>query len=283
MANKGIIASLHIKNGTVTRDLLDAAVVTELDALRTSADQNAEGIQAINAAKGAASGFAPLDADSKIPMQFIHARAIERVVTVVTVAQMLALTTAEVQNGDTIVVATGDVETQKSYQVTDETKLDELAGYTELLFSSNRSLIMRAGTAQTGQVALSEAAFTGAANDVTIEDSAGLYDATTTEEALSEVMGAANEAAQAAADAKDDATAAATMINGTLTPVAGSEGRAWTVTQIDPAKKLFFSRDTSGDLIAAGFATVAGDVITLHPDIPAFEADEVATVVGYPN
>lgn len=283
MANKGIIASLHIKNGTVTRDLLDASVVTELDNLRTSADQNTAGIQAINDAKGNASGFAPLDADSKIPMQFIHARAIERVVTVGTEAEMLALNISDVQNGDTVVIATGDAETQKTYQVTDESKLDELAGYTELLFSSNRSLIMRAGTAQTGQVALSEAAFTGAANDVTIEDSAGLYDATTTEAAFAEVMGAANDAAQAATDAKNDATAAATMINGTLTPVVGSEGRAWKITQIDPAKKLFFSRDTSGDLIAAGFATVSADVITLHPDVPAFEADEVATVVGYPN
>ncbi len=70
-----------------------------------------------------------LDGNGKINTSFLPALAIGDTEVVATEAERLALTTATVQKGD-VVIVTG---TNKTYRVIDDTKLDQEAGYTQIL------------------------------------------------------------------------------------------------------------------------------------------------------
>lgn len=75
--------------------------------------------------KGAANGVATLDADQLIPIAQIPPAALERLVIVADEAARFALTTATVQNGDTV----KQTDTEVMYFVKDDTELDNAAGY----------------------------------------------------------------------------------------------------------------------------------------------------------
>lgn len=77
------------------------------------------------AQKGAANGVATLDANQVIPIGQIPAAALERLVIVADEAARFALTTAVVQNGDTVKQA----DTEVMYFVKDDTNLDSALGY----------------------------------------------------------------------------------------------------------------------------------------------------------
>lgn len=70
-------------------------------------------------------GKASLDSNGLIPLNELPPESIERIYTVPTEAARLALTTDEVQNGDTVKV----ISTDKLYLVIDDSKLDQAAGY----------------------------------------------------------------------------------------------------------------------------------------------------------
>ena len=75
--------------------------------------------------KGAANGVATLDANSLIPVTQLPPAAIERLVIVADEAARFALTTATVQNGDTV----KQTDTGAMYFVKDDTNLDNATGY----------------------------------------------------------------------------------------------------------------------------------------------------------
>ena len=70
-----------------------------------------------------------LDGNGKINTSFLPALAIGDTEVVATEEARLALTTAQVQKGD-VVIVTG---TNKTYRVIDDTKLDQEAGYAQIL------------------------------------------------------------------------------------------------------------------------------------------------------
>lgn len=75
---------------------------------------------------GAANGVATLDAGGLVPITQIPPSALERLVIVATQAARFALTTATVQNGDTV----KQTDTNIMYFVSDQTNLGNAAGYT---------------------------------------------------------------------------------------------------------------------------------------------------------
>ena len=78
-----------------------------------------------NAQKGAANGVASLDANSLIPVNQIPPAALERLVIVADQTARFALTTATVQNGDTVL----QTDTSLMYFVKDDTNLGNAGGY----------------------------------------------------------------------------------------------------------------------------------------------------------
>ena len=78
-----------------------------------------------NAQKGAANGVATLDASSLIPITQIPPAALERLVIVADQTARFALTTATVQNGDTVL----QTDTSLMYFVKDDTNLGNAGGY----------------------------------------------------------------------------------------------------------------------------------------------------------
>ena len=75
--------------------------------------------------KGVANGYASLDSNGFVPMVQIPPAALERLVIVADQAARFALTTATVQNGDTV----KQTDTNILYFVTDDTQLSSAAGY----------------------------------------------------------------------------------------------------------------------------------------------------------
>lgn len=76
--------------------------------------------------RGAANGLASLDASSLVPITQIPPAALERLVVVADQAARFALTTATVQNGDTV----KQTDTGEMWFVKDDTSLDDADGYT---------------------------------------------------------------------------------------------------------------------------------------------------------
>jgi len=79
----------------------------------------------LTTAKGSANGVASLDANSLIPVNQIPPAALERLVIVADQTARFALTTATVQNGDTVL----QTDTSLMYFVKDDTNLDNAGGY----------------------------------------------------------------------------------------------------------------------------------------------------------
>lgn len=191
MARSLINAAKQIAAKSVVLSLLEQTVQDTL----AQVGVNTQSINEILTSK------ADLDSNGKLLASQFPAMAIGDTVTVTTEAAMLALTTVQVQNGDVVVLATGDTSTQKTYRVIDDTQLNSLDGYRELLFPEQGvAAIMRGGVAQTGQVSLAEVAFTGAAVDVAFSNAG--FTATNVSAALIELKAANDQLATdyAAAD-----------------------------------------------------------------------------------
>ena len=94
-------------------DPTDAVTMSQLDA------------RILTSAKGAANGVATLDANSLIPIAQIPPAALERLVIVADETARFALTTATVQNGDTV----SQTDTGLLYFVKDDTNLSNASGY----------------------------------------------------------------------------------------------------------------------------------------------------------
>ncbi|WP_287601241.1 hypothetical protein [Thiothrix sp.] len=198
MARSLINAAKQIAPESISLNLLAQSIQDSLAQVAT----NKTNIEDIIASKGAASGIATLDAGGKLNTNQLPALAIGDTVTVTTEAAMLALTTAEVKNGDVVVLNTGDIATQKTYCVVDSTKLDSLDGYRQLLFPEQGvAAIMRGGVAQTGQVSLAEVAFTGAAADLAFSNAG--FIATNVSAALVELKAANDGLVEDIADVTD--------------------------------------------------------------------------------
>ena len=124
MARSLINAAKQIAEKSITLNLLAQSIQDELAQIQT----NKTDIAAIIASKGVANGIATLDAGGKLQTAQLPALAIGDTVTVASEAAMFALTTTQVQTGDVVVVATGDITTQKTYRVIDSTKLNSADG-----------------------------------------------------------------------------------------------------------------------------------------------------------
>jgi len=82
-------------------------------------------LDVLTSAVGAANGVAPLDSSGLVPLANIPPAAIERMVVVANQTARFALTTATVQNGDTVY----QNDTQVMYFVIDQNNLNNSAGY----------------------------------------------------------------------------------------------------------------------------------------------------------
>lgn len=129
--NKPIIPSLSsYYNKTETNLLLNGKVdVVDGKQLSTNdyTDEEKEKLQ--NIAAGFASGVCPLDSSGLVPVANIPPTVIERIVTVADDTARFALTTADVQDGDTVKVLSNSIGTNIMYLVLDDTNLDSEAGY----------------------------------------------------------------------------------------------------------------------------------------------------------
>jgi len=94
--------------------------ISDVTGLQTALDNKLDDSQL-----GAANGVASLDANSLIPIGQIPPAALERLVIVADQAARFALTTATVQNGDTV----KQTDTGAMYFVKDDANLDSAAGY----------------------------------------------------------------------------------------------------------------------------------------------------------
>lgn len=104
-------------------DLGDIAANTSA----ASAAQSTADAAIPSAEKGAVNGVATLDANQLIPIAQIPPAALERLVVVADETARFALTTATVQNGDTV----KQTDTNIMYFVKDDTNLNSSAGYEE--------------------------------------------------------------------------------------------------------------------------------------------------------
>ena len=100
--------------------------LTSTDWSTFNGKQTALGFTPENSAnKGVANGYAQLDANILLPISIIPPAALERLVIVANQTARYALTTATVQNGDTV----QQVDTGTMYFVKDDTNLGNSAGY----------------------------------------------------------------------------------------------------------------------------------------------------------
>lgn len=123
-------------NATTGAIEVSSVTNTELGYLSgvTSAIQTQLGSKESTANKGAANGYASLDANSLIPIAQIPPAALERIVTVADQTARFALTTTTVQNGDSVY----QTDTATMYMVVDDTNLGNAAGY--LVYSAGTSV-----------------------------------------------------------------------------------------------------------------------------------------------
>lgn len=132
--NSGVTAGTYTKvtvgaNGVVTA----ATDITANDVPSLTLAKISDAGTAASKNTGTASGNVPvLDSNGKLDTAVLPPLAIGDTVTVATDTERFALTTADVQNGD-VVIVTG---TEKTYRVIDDTKLDVEAGYSQILVPS---------------------------------------------------------------------------------------------------------------------------------------------------
>jgi len=128
-ATQGKIA-VKIDNGFELEELHNVSItaVADKNALQydsaTSLWKNVSEREAV-ANKGSANGYASLDASGLVPVTQIPPAALERMVVVATQAARYALTTATVQNGDSV----KQTDTGEMWYVVDQTNLANSAGY----------------------------------------------------------------------------------------------------------------------------------------------------------
>lgn len=116
----GVSLSQHVADSTHN------GYLSQTDWNIFNSKQAALGFTAENSAnKGIANGYASLDASALIPITQIPPAALERLVVVADQTARFALTTASVQNGDTV----KQTDTGAMYFVIDETNLGNSSGY----------------------------------------------------------------------------------------------------------------------------------------------------------
>lgn len=117
----------------------------------------------LQANKGAANGYASLDANSKVPIAQIPAAVMERIVVVADQAARFALTTATVQDGDCV----KQTDTGVMYFVKDDTNLGNASGYEVFAAGTAASVPWSGITGMDEQVSdLAAVAYTGNAGKV---------------------------------------------------------------------------------------------------------------------
>lgn len=129
----GIVAYAHATQGKLVIRVANGFELDEIHnvAIAAVADKNLLAYDAATslwknvAGLGAANGVATLDASSLIPLTQIPPAAIERLVVVANQTARYALTTATVQNGDTV----KQTDTGEMWYVIDQTNLGNSAGY----------------------------------------------------------------------------------------------------------------------------------------------------------
>ncbi len=124
LANSGVTA------GTYTKITVDAKGRATAGQAQIALSDISDAGTAASKNTGTSSGNVPvLDSNGKLDTAVLPALAIGDTETVADDTARFALTTADVQKGD-VVIVTG---TNKTYRVIDESKLDEEAGYAQIL------------------------------------------------------------------------------------------------------------------------------------------------------
>lgn len=288
----GIKAYQQIEAGTVVRSLLAAAVLAELDQVPV----NTAGIQAINDARGAATGngIATL-VNGVIPTTQLPPVAISEYKG--SVADASAMTAVTAENGD--FVYREDTSTHwilgANNDPTDVANWREFTSPDDgVVTLSNSSGTI---TGQQGSVTLADVAFSGAASDVTglsaIATSGSSNDAGYDGSVTNYLTGVANAGAaltaldgqlKTNADNITTATAtavnAATMVKGSLTGTKDGSNPTFAIAGVDVSKPVFVYRDGIEQL-SSGFATRSGSSLTTVISAP--ESDEAMVVYGYPE
>lgn len=117
---------------TDNMDKVDTALYAKSDSSSTYTKTDTDTLlsgKIANVEKGANDGVATLDANGLIPMSQMPPTALERIVTVADDTARFALTTADVQDGDTVKVLQNSVGLNVMYLVTDDEHLNSDSGY----------------------------------------------------------------------------------------------------------------------------------------------------------
>lgn len=128
LTNKTLTSpAINTPTGIVKADvgLSNVDNTSDADKPVSTAQSTAIGLKLDASEKGAASGVATLDANSLIPITQIPPAALERLVIVADQTARFALTTATVQNGDTV----KQTDTSSMYFIIDDANLGNAAGY----------------------------------------------------------------------------------------------------------------------------------------------------------
>ena len=120
LSNSAVIAKV------LTGYTSGAGTVAATDSILAAIQKLNGNTTAISASVGAVNGIATLDANGLVPITQMPPAALERLVIVADQAARFALTTATVQNGDTV----KQTDTGVMYFVSDDTNLGNAAGYT---------------------------------------------------------------------------------------------------------------------------------------------------------
>jgi hypothetical protein len=124
IGNSSIISNAAIDASKIANGTVSNAEFQYLDGV-TSAIQTQLNAKEATANKGIANGYASLDANGLVPVTQMPPAALERLVVVADQTARFALTTATVQNGDTVL----QNNTTTMYFIKDDTNLNNSSGY----------------------------------------------------------------------------------------------------------------------------------------------------------
>lgn len=269
---------------SVTTALLEQSIQDSLAQVAI----NTGDISSINASIGVANGIAPLDANQKLPTQYLPAMAIGETFTVAAEAEMLTLTA---QTGDVaIVTGVGNFRLTNNDPTVAE-------NWVKLVDNTGVDSILIDGVASTGQVSLAKIAQTG--NSVDAAFAATGFTATNAKDAIIEVKTAVDDEATARASAistveqsvTDEATTrtnADNTLQGNIDALSGVVDGKLTVTNLKLSQAMTGTIDGANKVFDVPEAFVAGTLRVwmnngvLHPDAYTLSGT-TATFVGSPD
>ena len=298
MSVKGVLAYAQIRDGSVTKALLEPAVKATLDQVPVVAQDLSDLI----GSKGQPNGLATLGNTGSLTANQINSIALKgKALPVNSEAEMLAITHTKdgnpMEQGDRV----DRLDVGRTY-IFDGGDLTDPGNWSKILAedSAVTTLTNVAGTvSESGVVTLANIAFTGAmadligaapvassgaASDLNVIDAADRFVATDAEGVLEEldvkIDAAEQAAATAATNAQNTAIASSRLVSFTLTPGADDATKSFDGIAIDTGAHYRVLRN-GVDERQSGLAIVdeAAKTVSFSYDVLS---DEAVTIEGYP-